>query len=92
MGSIHYSNINLYAYTPYSKLNQTDSLWIYCIVYDGHLNTLNNVLIDVLIDDELNSQVNTDTSGECKIKINTPSTIQFRYNGVLSNNIIITED
>lgn len=92
VGSIHYYNIGLYAYTPYSKLNQTESIYVYCIVYDKYLNTLNNVLVDVIINDELNSQVTTDNNGECKIKINTPSIIQFRYNGLLSNNINITED
>ena len=92
MGSIHYYNINLYAYTPYTKLNQTDFIWVYCIVYDKFLNTLNDVLVDVMVNNELYSQVKTDNAGECKIKVNTPSTIQFQYNGVLSNNIIITED
>ena len=92
MGSIHYYNINLYAYTPYTKLNQTDFIWVYCIVYDKFLNTLNDVLVDVMVNNELYSQVKTDNAGECKIKVNTPSTIQFQYNGVLSNNINITED
>ena len=92
MGGINYSSINLYAYTPYSKLNQTESLWVYCIVYDEFLNTLNNVLVDVLVDDELTSQVTTDGSGECRFRINTACTVQFKYNEILSNNIILTED
>jgi len=88
-GSIHYHDIQLCAYTPYTKLDIIDELTVYCIVYDKYLNTLNDVLIDVLIDDEITSQVTTNNKGVCRFKINKQCSIQFKYNNTQSNLIYI---
>ena len=89
-GSIHYHDIQLCAYTAYTKLDVIDELTVYCIVHDKYLNTLNNVLIDVLIDDEITSTITTNKEGVCRFKINKPCGIQFKYEDSESNLIIIS--
>lgn len=86
-GGIHYYDINLYAYTPYSKLDLIDNIVVYCVVYDNYLNTLNNVFIDVFIDDELIGTVNTNNNGICKFSVNKPCNIKFNYEDIESNTI-----
>ena len=91
-GSIHYYDISLYAYTPYSKLDLVDTIVIYCVVYDNYLNTLNNVPINVLINNELVNIVNTDNKGICKYSINEACNISFNYGEIESNVINIVEE
>lgn len=91
-GGIHYYDIKLYAYTPYSKLDLIDSIVIYCVVYDNYLNTLNNVPINVFIDNELIGSVNTNNNGICKYSVNEPCNIKFNYEENESNTINIVEE
>lgn len=91
-GGIHYHNITLYAYIPYSKLDLTDEVNVYCIVYDEYLNTLNNVLINVVLDGTVTSQITTSSEGICKFTVKNTCTIQFTYDEITSNTISITED
>ena len=91
-GGIHYHNIILYAYTPYSKLDLTDTVNVYCIVYDEYLNTLNNVIVNVVIDGTVTSQITTSSEGICNFTVKNTCTIQFTYDEITSNTIIITED
>ena len=91
-GSIHYHDIQLCAYTAYTKLDVIDELTVYCIVYDKYLNTLNNVLIDVLIDDVIISTITTNNEGVCRFKINKTCNMQFKYGDTESNIIHILGD
>ena len=91
-GSIHYYDISLYAYTPYSKLDLVDNIVIYCVVYDNYLNTLNNVPVDVLINNNHISTVNTDNNGICKFSVNESCNIKFNYEENESNLITIVEE
>lgn len=84
-GGIHYYNIHCYAYTPYSKLDLIDEVYVYCIVYDEYLNTLNNVLVNVLIDGDVVAQTSTNNQGICKYKIMEQCSVQFSYNENESN-------
>ena len=88
-GGVHYYNLELYAYTPYTRLDVISELSVYCIVYDEYMNTVNNVDVDVYVDNELVSTVTTDNKGVCKFKIKEPSNIKFKYNLVESNQITI---
>ena len=88
-GGIHYQDIAVYAYAPYTKLDLLDEVIVYCIVYDEYLNTLNNTLVDVLIDGTVTSQIQTNNQGVCKFTIKNPCTIQFKYNDNMSNIITI---
>ena len=89
-GSIHYQGISLYAYTAYTKLDLIEELTVYCIVYDKHLNTLNNVEIDVYVDNEITEKTTTNNKGICKYIVNEPCTVKFTYKETDSNNINIT--
>lgn len=91
-GGVHYYNIVLYAFTPYTQLNLLDNISVHCIVYDEHMNTLNNVPVNVLVDNILTNQVSTDSNGECEFKIDRAASVQFMYGGEVSNIINITED
>ena len=91
-GSIHYHDIMLYAYTPYSKLDLVDEVVVYCIVYDDYLNTLNNVPVNVVVDGDVVSQISTDNNGICRFTIKQECTVQFAYNEIDSNVITITEE
>lgn len=84
-GGIHYHNIHCYAYTPYNKLDLIDEMYVYCIVYDEYLNTLNNVLVNVLIDGDVVAQTSTNNQGICKYKIMEQCSVQFSYNENESN-------
>ena len=89
-GSTHYYTVELYAFTPYTALDVLDELTVYCIVYDEYLNTINNVLVNVLVDDEIVGQVQTDNQGLCRYTVNEPCEIGFCYDETLSNTIMIT--
>lgn len=91
-GGIHYQDISLHAYTPYSKLDLVDSIVVYCVVYDNYLNTLNNVPVYVFIDDELVGTVNSDNNGICKFSVSEPCRIKFNYGEIESNSVIIVEE
>ena len=88
-GDIHYHNIFLYAYTPYSKLDLVDNIVVYCIVYDNYLNTLNNVGINVFVNNEKMGVVNTNNNGICKYSVSEPCNIKFNYDENDSNTITI---
>ena len=90
-GAIHYYSLQLYAFTPYSTLDVIDEVTVYCIVYDEYLNTLNNVEVNILIDDEVISTVVTDNQGIARFKVTEPCEVSFCYNGTdLSNTITIS--
>ena len=89
-GSIHYYTVECYAFVPYSKLDVIDELTVYVIVYDDYLNTLNDVPINVLIDDTVVGQIQTDNNGIGRFTVNEPCEISFEYNGTESNSIQIT--
>ena len=91
-GGIHYHNIILYAYTPYTKLDLTDTVNVYCIVYDEYLNTLNNVLVNVVIDGSVTSQIRTSSDGIASVTVKNPCTIKFVYDETESNIVTIMED
>ena len=88
-GGIHYHDISLYAYTPYSKLDLIDNIVVYCVVYDNYLNTLNNVEVTVVVDSTFAGTVITDNNGICKYSVNEPSEIIFNYADNDSNSVII---
>ena len=90
-GAIHYYSLQLYAFTPYSTLDVIDEVTVYCIVYDEYLNTLNNVEVNILIDNEVISTVVTDNQGIARFKVTEPCEVSFCYNGTdLSNTITIS--
>lgn len=91
-GGIHYHNIILYAYTPYSKLDLSDEVIVYCIVYDEYLNTVNNVLLNVVVDGTISSQITTSSEGIAMFNVKNPCSVQFVYDELESNIITITED
>lgn len=91
-GGIHYHDIVLYAYTPYSKLDVIDEVTVYCILYDNYLNTLNNTSVEVIIDNESFSEIVTGNDGVCRFKIDKPCSIKFKYNNITSNTITIIEE
>ena len=89
-GGIHYYTLELYAFTPYSKLDLVDEVTVYCIVGDEYLNTLNDVEISVYVDDELTTTVLTDNQGIARYKVDSACTVQFKYGETESNTITIT--
>ena len=91
-GSIHYHNITLHAYTPYSKLDLIDNIVVYCVVYDNYLNTINNVSVNVFINNQLIGTVNTDNNGICKYSVSESCNIKFNYEENESNSITIVEE
>lgn len=90
VGSTHYYSLQLYAFTPYTKLDYLNHLYVYVIVYDEFLNTLNNVTVNVYIDNVLTSQVQTNNQGIAKYDITEPCEISFEYNENVSNLIQIS--
>lgn len=90
VGSTHYYSLQLYAFTPYSKLDVIDEVSVYCIVYDEFLNTLNNITINVLVDGDVVAQILTNNQGIGKYTVTKASEISFEYNENLSNSIIIS--
>ena len=84
-GGIHYYNIQLYAFTLYRKLDLIDEVAVYCIVYDEYLNTLNNIGVNVLVDGDVTAQIQTNSQGVCKYKINKPCNLSFEYMNNNSN-------
>ena len=92
-GGIHYHTIECYAYTGYTKLDLLDEIIVYCIVYDEYLNTVNNALINVIINGgDVTSQIYTNNQGICKFPIKQACTIQFTYGEIESNIITIMEE
>jgi len=89
-GGIHYYTLELYAYTPYSKLDVIDEVTVYCIVSDEYLNTLNDVEVEVIVDDEPVSTVTTDNQGIARYKVSEACTVKFNYSETESNTITIT--
>lgn len=89
-GSIHYHSLQLYAFTPYSKLDVIDDIVVSVIVYDEFLNTLNNITVNVLVDGDVVAQIQSNNQGLCKYTVSEPGEISFEYNENLSNTIIIT--
>lgn len=89
VGSIHYYSLQLYAFTPYSKIDVIDEVTVYCIVYDEFLNTLNNITLNVLVDGYETAKIQTDNQGIAKYDITEPSEVSFEYNGNLSNSVSI---
>ena len=90
-GSIHYYSVELYAYTPYTKLGVINEVTVYCILHDEYLNTLGNVGVDVYIDDELSGNVTSDSNGVCRFKVNQTCTVKFVYGELESNSVVIDE-
>lgn len=88
-GGVHYHSVRLEAFTPYTRLDVLDTVTVYCIVFDEYLNTVNNVLVDVLVDEELVSQVYTDNDGRCSFSVREACSVQFRYGELLSNIITV---
>ena len=90
-GGIHYHSLQLYAFAPYSVLDVVDEVTVYAILYDEYLNTLNDVEVNVLIDNEIVGTVKTDNQGIARYKVSEPCTVSFCYNGTeLSNSVTIS--
>ena len=89
VGSTHHYTLQLYAFTPYSKLDVVDELSIYCIVYDEFLNTLNNIIINVLVDGDVTTQIQTNNQGLCKYTVSEACTVSFEYDENISNAVVI---
>ena len=90
VGSTHYYSLQLYAFTPYSKLDVISEVSVYCIVYDEFLNTLNNVTVNVLIDGTVTGQIQSNNQGLCKYTVSGPCEVSFEYDENLSNTIMIS--
>ena len=90
VGSTHYYSLQLYAFTPYSKLDVISEVSVYCIVYDEFLNTLNNVTVNVLIDGTVTGQIQSNNQGLCKYTVTEACEISFEYNENVSNLIQIS--
>ena len=89
-GSIHYYSVELYCYTPYSKLDVIDEVTVYCILSDEYLNTVGNVDVDVYIDDEIVDTVTSDSNGICRYRVDQDCDIKFVYGETESNEVTIT--
>ena len=92
VGSTHYYSLQLYAFTPYSKLDVISEVSVYCIVYDEFLNTLNNVTVNVLIDGTVTGQIQSDNTGLCRYTVSEPCEVSFEYDENVSNLIQIGGD
>ena len=90
--TMHYYSLQLYAFTPYTKLDVIDDIAISVIVYDEFLNTLNNISVNVLIDGDVVAQIQTSNNGIAKYTVTEPCEISFEYAENISNTIIIQED
>ena len=91
-GDIHFYSLQLFAFTPYTKLDYLDYLSVYVIVYDEFLNTLNNVFVDVYVDNELIATVETDNQGIARYEVSDACEISFKYDDNVSNSVIITQE
>lgn len=77
-GGIHFFDLLLHAFAPYTILS--DKTVIYCIIYDKHMNTLNNITVNVLKDGNVVDTVVTDHEGICSYKISAAGVYKFTYN------------
>ena len=91
-GGIHYYTLELYAFAPYSVLDVVSELTVYCVLADEYLNTLGDVEVAVVVDDETVSTVTTDNQGIARYKVNEACTVKFMYGESESNEITITEE
>lgn len=89
VGSTHYYSLQLYAFTPYSKLDVISEVSVYCIVYDEFLNTLNNISVNVLINGDVVAQIQTSNNGIAKYTVSEPCEVSFEYDENVSNLIQI---
>lgn len=89
-GSIHYHSLQLYAFTPYSKLDLVDDIVVSVIVYDEFLNTLNNISVNVLINGDVVAQIQTSNNGIAKYTVSEPCEVSFEYDENMSNTIMIS--
>ena len=69
--------------------HMVDELSIYCIVYDEFLNTLNNIIINVLVDGDVTTQIQTNNQGLCKYTVSEACTVSFEYDENISNAVVI---
>ena len=90
-GGIHYHSLQFYCFAPYTALDVVDEVTVYGILYDEYLNTLNDVEVNILIDNEIVGTVKTDNQGIARYKVSEPCTVSFCYNGTeLSNSVTIS--
>ena len=89
-GSIHYYSLQLYAFTPYSKLDLLDEVTVSVIVFDEFLNTLNNTTINVLINGDVTAQIQTSNNGIAKYTVTEACEVSFMFDENLSNTIMIS--
>ena len=89
-GSIHYHSLQLYAFTPYARLDVIDEVCVYCIVYDEFLNTLNNITVNVIVDDDVVAQIQTNNTGIAEYIVSEQCDISFEYDENISNMIMIS--
>ena len=87
--TMHYYSLQLYAFTPYTKLDVIDDIAISVIVYDEFLNTLNNVTVNVVVDGDIVGQIVTNNQGVGKYTVSEPCELSFEYGENLSNLIQI---
>lgn len=90
VGSTHYYSLQLYAFTPYSKLDLIDEVSVSVIVFDEFLNTLNNITLNVVIDGDIVGQIQTSNTGIGKYTVSEPCEVSFEYGENLSNLIVIS--
>ena len=88
--TMHYYSLQLYAFTPYTKLDVIDDIAISVIVYDEFLNTLNNVTVNVVVDGDIVGQIVTNNQGVGKYTVSEPCELSFEYGENLSNLIQIS--
>ena len=88
-GGVHYYSVELYGFCPYPVLDLADEVTVYCVLHDEYLNSVGNVAVDVLVDDELVGSVVSDDSGVCRFKVEEPCTVQFLYGESVSDEIVI---
>ena len=90
--TMHYYSLQLYAFTPYSKLDVIDEVSISVIVYDEFLNTLNNISVNVLINGDIVGQIQTSNNGIGKYTVSEPCEVSFEFEENVSNLIQIGGD
>ena len=83
-------SLQLYAFTPYSKLDVISEVSVYCIVYDEFLNTLNNVTLNVLVDGDVVAQIQTSNNGIAKYTVTEACEVSFEFEDNVSNLIQIS--
>ena len=91
VGSVHFYTVELYSFAPYTQLGLVSELTVYCLVSDEYLNTLNNVSVSVVVDDEVVSTVDTDNNGLARFKVGDACSVKFVYGEVESEEITITD-